>query len=1092
MELNELQKNALITDQGEEENLLKDNDSYLNEPYFPEIKIKKKENIFKMCIKLPFISQFLIFIFLLSIGLFIYLIITLLEKPNFYTFDIPWDNFYLNNRLFENYHFDNELEVMLLQDTQFEMDGGAIVINKGYLDKPIDGILTLTIILLNYAFDSPDKTLKLDQYFRRFSSDIDEYFINFRFEILNSGFKKYIGMFASILNPSNFSDYVDTFLNNSNNLDIIYENIFYNYIYNSHFIKYKEKHILEYLVYDIKDENNSDIFTKGNYDEIEYLFYNNPNELKQKIMACYKQLTNPKNIKIVLFSKYKFLISSKYMKKFFQYLINKTTEDSDIENDNDNNISENMELKKSQIISIRTNYFESNYIKIIYFIDKVSNETYSEMHYKKGYFNYIADILSESKEGSLYSLLNNNTDFCIRSLSADYEYILKSKIKFIVSIELNCLRNINEIILIVYQYIHKIINEPFQAERYMELKDLYKQMLNYTEKSYETIELAKNNGKNIFLTKYKQNYYFYRLWCPWEVNLTNEENINITEKEAFLYYNQLKPENSVIILGIKKEEINKIKCKENSFPLNCSFFKDEKNERETYYYNMTYINNTFNVSEFKEYLEINNTIKNISSYKKNIYISKHKEIFKEVNDNSNIVNLTQNSLNHFYFKRNLNICIPKVYISINLLHPYLRPMTDNEDYNSCYYFQIFEIFSAIKRKAYDVLADAIRAGNDMAIYYNENYLYIDIICFEDVAYNMLNEIKKIIFDTDWASNNFITNNEIYKYDTISNFFNFGMDTLFDIGRYYFYCKVKNNLFNKYDFNFTKFDIIYNDFCKKDIKENVKDLNKFIINGLIYGYYNETEASKIDKIFERKDFEEDIKKIQILLERVNNTVNIEDYVYWVNQIKQLKKNDPNNSSTINTELINKNDSNFGIRYITISNDNELNKKYMILSLLYNMIANLKSNIFYFVDIQMFTYRDIYFEIYLEDNEKNKTENPNNDLNMNIMLKEILNEATYKYSQKVDNIGDKFYYLQKNLISVVFKSKFTLVQLGEEEKNYKINNYSEIHPQEIINSDINNKEGKNYKFSDIIDIFNSMSTNPKFDVNTGIPNKKYYKK
>ena len=160
--------------------------------------------------------------------------------------------------------------------------------------------------------------------------------------------------------------------------------------------------------------------------------------------------------------------------------------------------------------------------------------------------------------------------------------------------------------------------------------------------------------------------------------------------------------------------------------------------------------------------------------------------------------------------------------------------------------------------------------------------------------------------------------------------------------------------------------------------------------------------------------------------------------------------------------------------------------MILSLLYNMIANLKSNIFYFVNIQMFIYRDIYFGLFLEDKEKNIIENPNNDLNVNIILKEILNEATYKYSQKVDNIGDKFYYLQKNLISVVFKSKFTLVQLGEQEKRYKIYNYSEIHPQEIINSYINKKEGKNYKFDDIIDIFNSMSANPKFDVNTGLPN------
>ena len=82
---------------------------------------------------------------------------------------------------------------------------------------------------------------------------------------------------------------------------------------------------------------------------------------------------------------------------------------------------------------IKANYYEQNYIKIIYYIDKVKNESFSELYYKAYYLVYIIDFIRDTKNGSLYDLLNNSTECAkcnVKSIEADYEVILKSKIKF--------------------------------------------------------------------------------------------------------------------------------------------------------------------------------------------------------------------------------------------------------------------------------------------------------------------------------------------------------------------------------------------------------------------------------------------------------------------------------------------------------------------------------------------------------------------------------------------------------------------------------------------------------------------------------------
>ena len=71
------------------------------------------------------------------------------------------------------------------------------------------------------------------------------------------------------------------------------------------------------------------------------------------------------------------------------------------------------------------------------------------------------------------------------------------------------LRNINEIIYATYQYIHKIVNEVdeknIQLNRYKELWEICGNDQNLMENSFNTIELASENGKYLILTKYAQN-----------------------------------------------------------------------------------------------------------------------------------------------------------------------------------------------------------------------------------------------------------------------------------------------------------------------------------------------------------------------------------------------------------------------------------------------------------------------------------------------------------------------------------------------------------------------------------------------------------
>ena len=803
--------------------------------------------------------------------------------------------------------------------------------------------------------------------------------------------------------------------------------------------------MIEYLVYGFKNyKNNSDILPEGNRDSLKK--YNN-NELKKKTLAHIDKLINPENIKIVLFSKYKFIISSKYMKYYFKNL----TEMKKIEYKNEQSDKyEIKDLNKSQIFYMKTNDYDPNYIKIIYFIEKINNETYSELYLKSNYLNYIIDMISENKTGSLYYLLTNSLNYNIKSIDAYYKVIFKSKIYFEITFVLNCLKNINDIIFLTYQYLHKIVNEAIgrnlQIDRYISLRDLCYQNIKYTEKTFDTIDLARYNGENIIQTKYNPEYYFFFSCIPWN------DNIEIIKKDTELYLSQLKPENSVIILGLREKDKVKLTCNDSSpFYLNCSYFKEEQNIKTTNYYNIQYINYIFNSSNFENYLK-NDDI-NIT-YIKNSYISKHSNsllnLKKEQNEFIKLENKI-NTLNKFYFKRNVNFFVPKVYIKLNLFHPYLRPNNTCIDDKKCYYFKILEIFSVIERKINDKFADAKRAGNDIDLGYNDNYLYINIFCYEDVAYKIMKEIKQIIYDTDWESTDFKANNEIYKNEAFDNYLVFDNNNILEISRYYLYCKLKNNLFNKYEFFPDNFEKNYYNKCISNIEDEYQYLKTFIINGTIYGFYTKENAQKIYDLF---SMDISYQNFKIMLYNVNiNIDNPKDYLEWVIYISKL--NDQVKSVNISKEIYNKSENyNFGIRYFSFK------EKLANVSLFKALIDRVKfysySNL---VNFEMFVYRDIYFELLFYNNDKNII--IPNDKIVEKEWRNILNSC-YIFNNPVDNIGNRYYYVRKNFLLTLVKQQTSLKQRAKDEITNYQNEGIILDPGKIykkIKKEYSNKIDKN---------------------------------
>ena len=503
----------LINDKGKNLINLDSEKESIKEASSSQINIELRENIFKKILKLHLI---IIFFILILFGTIIFIIVYMfyynLTEPNFKIIKQKWDIMDLNERKYENYLFDNGLEILMVQDPLIDHDGASIVIEKGIMDYPLEeGLGTFAGKLIDFIYfgsfvkeDVKHINLKdLRDYYGYYSIIVEAGFTHYSFDILSNGFFKFLYFYSQILKNLTEENISNSF---SNYFDEIVDQIDESYYEHMENIFLREIHLLEYFVYGFKDKEGNEILPEGNNVSISKY---DKKDLEKRVINYIEELIDPKNIKICVFSRYKLLITSKYIKKYFNYLTTQKSKKTESIPSKANKNREEFKIEKfntSQIFFIKGNYEEIKFIDIIYYIDKKENETYSELIYKSHYLNYIKDIISETKKGSLYYLLTSTSNYNIKSISAEYRYILKSKIEFNVNIELNCFKNINDIIFIIYQYMNKIIKEAIgndmQMDRYFELKNKFYHKTKYQDNNYETYDLAKENAKKLFLNRY--------------------------------------------------------------------------------------------------------------------------------------------------------------------------------------------------------------------------------------------------------------------------------------------------------------------------------------------------------------------------------------------------------------------------------------------------------------------------------------------------------------------------------------------------------------------------------------------------------------
>ena len=232
----------------------------------------------------------------------------------------------LHERKYENYLFDNGLEILLVQDPLIDRDGGSIIIEKGIMDNPLEeGIANFAGRLIDFIYfgsfvEVDDKHINLKDlwdYYGDYYVSVEEDFTHYNFDILNNGFLKFVYFYSQFLNNLSREKISESLKNYKQE---IVKEIDEDYNYYKENIILREKHLLEYLVYGLKDKEGNDINPEGNNISISKY---EEEDLIKRVADYIEDLIDPKNIKLCFFSKYKLLITTKSIKKYFNYLLQK-------------------------------------------------------------------------------------------------------------------------------------------------------------------------------------------------------------------------------------------------------------------------------------------------------------------------------------------------------------------------------------------------------------------------------------------------------------------------------------------------------------------------------------------------------------------------------------------------------------------------------------------------------------------------------------------------------------------------------------------------------------------------------------------------
>jgi hypothetical protein len=345
--------------------------------------------------------------------------------------------------------------------------------------------------------------------------------------------------------------------------------------------------------------------------------------------------------------------------------------------------------------------------------------------------------------------------------------------------------------------------------------------------------------------------------------------------------------------------------------------------------------------------------------------------------------------------------MPKVVTSIYFLHPYLRPNLDNNSQplkNEKLYFDILLYFAYIRRSIIEKLSDAFRAGNYFYTKFNENTFYFDLFVFSDIVDKCLIIINDILNNQNEFYKTLKNKFEIYRDFVLEDLLKSGSYSDSDITRFAFTKKVTEDKANNFPsiYNFCEFPISsfinynFDDILETKEKEIGKEINStfYAIKHIyMYGYFNESNASEIYKLFKS----ENNFNIPLKLAKYDvNKINVQNFV-----TKILERNKFKDMGEVECNI----KSSGAYRFMYFS-------KYSLKdSCLVDMLVNILKNDANFINtgvtISTLKKTNIYLIYHLKDKSIENSEliyNIFNCLNNNAEM-----------TKTIDVIGDKFYYL-----------------------------------------------------------------------------------
>ena len=953
-----------------------------------KINLNKKKQIF------PPLFYIFFFSLILLIGVAItYLIEYIIKEKNYTEYKEPYLKPYISHHTYTKYVFDNNLTLLLIQVNQNDLAWGTIAFDTGYLDTKYNpGILNFAIkSLINYNIR---EAIELKDYNGDFDSSVDEFYSTISFKIMNSGFSKYLKIFSR-LTSLNEEMIKNNFENTTKSIKSEVEK-------NKNILTQREKHLMEYLIYGYT-KNGNEILPQVIDEKVD----------NETIINVVKSLLNPSKIKIVLASHFKVSLMKKLFLNYFKDIINTNKQEGKIINDY--NISD---FTKQKMIYLKIRDYETNYMKINYYLEKnVENDL--NIYIETGYLNYIKFILNETNEGSLY--YNLRKKYKIIELSSDFEVILKNKIRFTIYISLSSYsfnNNINEIRNDVYQYMNELKNYIITLDNEdNRVKDLYhiiKQNFTFLEDVHGEFSDNKEKAINLFI-KDQKIYYLRKKWVP--------SNFTYRLDDMKEYINQLSSENSVVLICLNNEIIEKYYNKTIFGPN--EFY-------QTKYYNLNYSIINLDI-DFKE--NISNETYNFT-YHSSKYISEFTEKSKieyNPNDRDNYYNTkhqklpnTNGSLTDFYYLRDTSFKLPKVYITLNVFHPFQRSNDKDKDYH---FFEIMLYMAYLKREINFNLADAIHAGNIFKVFFNQNLFYIDIFAYFDIVKDLLIKVKEIILNVDYFKGEnslFYQNFEIYKEIVLNDLLNVNFTDNTDRNlRLSFYQILTNDseknlppIYNYFSFPREKF-LNLKEEDKIKICKDMKFITFFFIQGYLYGYIDRAKndeekinGTNVDSLYDIfKDIGSNFNYALQEANLINPYLNSSNYIEWIKHKNLLDKNEIKEINISNC------DNNTVHRFMYFSEYNL--KNYLISSIFQKVIDESKS--VNYLKLSHFTQGEIYYYFTIKSNENN-----------NIPIDKIINNGTYlkdaiikilgdnreTYESDIDTIGNRFYYLVLNKIYSIY--------------------------------------------------------------------------